>query len=169
MVPSMKRSSLPKISPLMVIPWLTQAGALGETGGALAASARVEEGAPYPGLSVADCCLLSSGFFHIRHLHGAGSEAAELGPSVRLEEACETTTIVQLLRAVKRKEWDCNFICTPAREKGASQSTSAPPRKLLRRPGGPLHLNSWNCHNENHAKCVEVEEYKGDPPAEVRR
>src|SRR5712664_3315789 len=80
MVPSMKRSSLPKISPLMVIPWLTQAGALGETGGTLAASARVEEGAPYPGLSVADCGLLSSGFFHIRHLHGAGSEAAELGP-----------------------------------------------------------------------------------------
>src|SRR5712692_2470954 len=80
MVPSMKRSSLPKISPLMVIPWLTQAGALGETGGPPAASARVEEGAPYPGLSVADCCLLSSGFFHIRHLHAASSEAAELGP-----------------------------------------------------------------------------------------
>src|SRR5713226_3239466 len=118
MVPSMKRSSLPKISPLMVIPWLTQAGALGETGGALAASARVEEGAPYPGLSVADCCLLSSGFFHIRHLHGAGSEAAELGPSVRLEEACETTTIVQLLRAVKRKEWCLQFHVHPCAGKG---------------------------------------------------
>src|SRR5260370_9440137 len=80
MVPSMKRSSLPKISPLMVIPWLTQAGALEETGGPLGASARVEEGAPYPGISVGDCSLLSSGFFHIRPLHGAGSEAAELGP-----------------------------------------------------------------------------------------
>src|SRR5260370_4702763 len=64
----------------MVIPWLTQAGALGETGGTLAASARVEEGAPYPGLSVADWSSLSSGFFHIRRLHGAGSAAGELGP-----------------------------------------------------------------------------------------
>src|SRR5260370_26747151 len=96
----------------MVIPWLTQAGALGETGGTLAASARVEEGAAYPGLSVADCGLLSSGFFHIRHLHGAGSEAAELGPvgqaggSVRnhddstAPQGCQATIMVLAISSV---------------------------------------------------------------------
>src|SRR6266852_5555840 len=133
MVPSMKRSSLPKISPLMVIPWLTQAGALGETGAALAASARVEEGAPYPGLSVADCSLLSSGFFHIRHLTAQAPRPRSWVPSVRLEEACETTTIVQLLRAVKRKEWRLQFHVHPCAGKGTGQSRSAPPWKLLRR------------------------------------
>src|SRR5712692_1208845 len=113
MVPSMKRSSLPKISPLMVIPWLTQAGALGETGGALAASARVEEG----GLSVADCCLLSSGFFHIRHLHGAGSEAAELGPVGQAGGSVRSHDDSTAPQGCKAKRMVLAISCVPLRGK----------------------------------------------------
>src|SRR5713101_437653 len=117
MVPSMKRSSLPKISPLMVIPWLTQAGALGEIGGALAASARVEEGAAYPGLSVADCGLLSSGFFHIRHLHGAGSEAAELGPVGQAGGSVRSHDDSTAPQGCKAKRMALAISCVPLRGK----------------------------------------------------
>src|SRR5712691_13565808 len=117
MVPSMKRSSLPKISPLMVIPWLTQAGALGETGAALAASARVEEGAPYPGLSVADCSLLSSGFFHIRHLHGAGSAAAELGPVGQAGGSVRNHDDSTAPQGCKAKRMALAISCAPLRGK----------------------------------------------------
>src|SRR5712691_1660207 len=117
MVPSMKRSSLPKISPLMVIPWLTQAGAFGETGGTLAASARVEEGAPYPGLSVADCGLLSSGFFHIRHLHGAGSAAAELGPVGQAGGSVRNHDDSTAPQGCKAKRMALAISCAPLRGK----------------------------------------------------
>src|SRR5712692_2179766 len=140
MVPSMKRSSLPKISPLMVIPWLTQAGALGETGGALAASARVEEG----GLSVADCCLLSSGFFHIRHLHGAGSEAAELGPVGQAGGSVRNHDDSTAPQGCKAKRMVLAISCVPLC--GKTHFRPAPNPKH-RRGGGfgkwPRHRRLW--------------------------
>src|SRR5260370_25987014 len=126
MVPSMKRSSLPKISPLMVIPWLTQAGALGETGGAFGALVRVGEAAANPGLSVPDCGLLSSGFFHIRHLHSAGSEAAELGPVGQAGGSVRNHDDSTAPQGCKAKRMALAISCAPLRGKrGRSEQISA--------------------------------------------
>jgi hypothetical protein len=73
----MNRSSLPEISPLIRIPWLIHAAALGETGSG-AAAAKALTGALFvlggatPALAgtalVAVACGFGSSFLHITHL-----------------------------------------------------------------------------------------------------
>src|SRR6266849_2609864 len=59
------------------MPWLTQAGAFGETGGA--AGGCRGDGTPEGEVSGAGCALFSSALRHIRHVHAANSEATEPG------------------------------------------------------------------------------------------
>src|SRR6266568_9624894 len=76
--PSRQRSPRPEISPLILRPWLTHAGAFGETEGA-ASAGRCGEGTEEGVVSGEGCGLFASALGHIRHLHAANSEAAELG------------------------------------------------------------------------------------------
>src|SRR5260370_2458965 len=63
---------------MILMPGVTQDGAVGETCGE-AAAGRWDEGTMDGRASRADCGLFSSGLRHITHLHAANSEAAELG------------------------------------------------------------------------------------------